>query len=183
MEYLLDKLDLMLKEAATDTPDGLAMILAEQLVEEPDEWDAWITHADDDYLFWKTVQALVEILWKRDPEALRQGPLFYWMVYVTLSVEPTAPKGRDGRLKEFRSLVSAVTVDRLRNLPDGPVTWSGSHDDSACWLVADRLKSMGERWALKPDTVHRIWKKYRQRINDAGLLGTRPSWDRKEIGD
>ena len=182
VEYLLDKLELVLVGTASDTPDGLAMIVAEQLVEEPDRWDAFITYADDDYLFWKTLQALVEILWKRDREALRQGPLFYWMVCVTLSSEPTAPRGRDRRLKEYRNLMSAVTVDRLRNLPGGPVIWSELRD-SACRLVSDRLKSMGQGWDLEPNSVHKIWNQYRQRLDDAGLLGTRPSWVRKEIGD
>lgn len=184
VQYLLDKMELVLEEAPMDTPDGLARSLAEQLVEEPDEWDAWITHAEDDYLSWKTVQALVEVLWDRDREALRRGPLFYWMVKVTLSVEPTsqAPQGRDRRFKQFRSMVVAVTVDRLRNLPGGPVIWS-ELKDSACRLVADRLTGMGSTWALQPDSVYKIWKSYRSRIETAGLLGTPPSWVGKETAD
>ena len=49
VQYLLDKLELVLEETPMDTPDELARSLAEQLVEEPDEWDTWITHAEDDY--------------------------------------------------------------------------------------------------------------------------------------
>ena len=185
-QHLLDRMELVLEEAAMDTSDGLARRIAEGLAAEPDEWGKWVTYSEDDYLSWKIVQSLVEILWKREPEALRRGPLFYWIVWVSLSIGeppiPRRPRGRDARLHEFRNIVIAVTVDRLRNLPDGPAIWSGPRN-SACHLVARRLKSMGRKRGRKPDTIHKIWKSYRSRIKDAGLFGTTPSWVGKVIPD
>ena len=201
-QYLLDKLELVLEEADMDTSDGLAMRMAEGLAEEPDEWEKWVVYSEDDYLSWQIVQSLVEVLWKREPEALRRGPLFSWIVGVargTVEPIPRRPRGRDARLHQFRNTIIAVTLDRLCNLPDGPEIFSGKQGKSACHLVAKRVKSMGRKryleseteqdlkpgtvQNLEPETVHKIWQSYESRIKDAGLLGTHPSWARKEIAD
>ena len=167
-EYLLDKLEFVLAESGLRTADELASHIAEQLVEQPDEWERWVSYSDDDYLFWKIVQALVGALRERDPECLQRPPLFGWVVDAALDFRPLRPRGGDKRLKRFNKMVIAVTVNRLRNLPNGPVIWS-ERGDSACDLVAERL-------GLQPDTVRKTWLKYKPELRRAGLLGTTPRW-------
>lgn len=167
-EYLLDKLEFVLADSGQRTADELASDIAEQLVDEPDEWERWVSYSDDDYLSWKIVQALVAALRERDPECLQRPPLFDWVVDAALGIEPLRPRGADERLNRFSKMVIALTVDRLRNLPNGPVIWS-ERGDSACDLVAERV-------GLKPDTVRKTWNDYRRQLQRTGLLGTTPRW-------
>ena len=179
---LLDTLVLLLADAPQETYEDLSQHVAEWLADRPDYWDMWIIDAKEgDYLSWQSVRALVEILWDSEPERLKDPPLLDWMVEVILGhcPEPRKPQSNPRwapRLFRFRHRINATIVARLNNLPEGPVIWS-ERGDSACDLVASRLKLASEQgllpkaYVVKPKTVYKNYLRYKQK------LGKVPQWE------
>ena len=163
-EYILDRLELAFAEADTETLDGAAAEVAPKLAEQPDDWALWIEGTDEDRLASKIVHALVAHLRVRDPELLKQPPLFDWILDVVLRIRPGQPSkgGRDARAHRFRNMLIAEAVRRICGLSTLKPTSTAKEPRSACHAVADRL---GEEY----ETIATIWKNEKKRQQGRGL--------------
>ena len=152
-EYYLDRLELALKENTVDTLDGLAECFAADLANRRDDWALWIEGTDCDRLASKVVHALVAHLRVRDPELLKQPPLFDWILDVNLGIRPGRPSrgGRDARAHRFRNMLIAEAVRLICDLSSLKPTSTAKWPRSACHALADRL---GEEY----ETIVTVWK-------------------------
>ena len=96
----------------------------------------------EDPWLWEVVRALVELLRQRDPEALKESPLFDWIVDVAVGMEKPRRPG-PGEWKTYsRDGQIGLAVYYLR---------LGGH------TVESAFDTVGLRLKLEPDNVHRIW--------------------------
>ena len=161
-ELILDQLELAFVETDTETLEGTAEVLAPMLAEQPDSWALWIEGTDYDRMASRVVHALVAHLRVRDPELLKQPPLFDWILDVKLDIRPGRPSsgGRDARAHRFRNMLIAEAVRRIRDLCHLPATTMGE-PRSACHVVATRL-------CEKYETIVTIWKNEEKRRRRRG---------------
>ena len=155
-QKMLEFMEWSIAKGSRPTRDDVARSRAKQLAKRRDarEWELEIWLSKDSFLAWKTVQELVKYLWERGdwhdllvhPERADFSPLWTWGWEVAMGVrkEPPKPTGTDPYERLYRNTAIAVTVIEIAKLGLRPIYPRNRYRRSACALVAERLRDIGE---------------------------------------